>query len=111
MEKVTGKTLLERVLLKSTKHVACITAEVERLIDEHDLPQLYNGWTEENEEELAESVIRSSCSENDEERYEELKRLLERSLRQIREYKELCQKVEERRVEKYDCENSHHEKK
>uniref|UniRef100_A0A0N5A9B5 ELMO domain-containing protein n=1 Tax=Syphacia muris TaxID=451379 RepID=A0A0N5A9B5_9BILA len=111
MEKLTGRSLLERVLLKNPKHFGCVTTEVERLISEYDIPQLCNGWTEDNERELSKLIVQCQCLETNDEIRVELQRILERSLKQIREYKELCEKVEKRRKEKYDSMNVHHRKK
>uniref|UniRef100_A0A915Q6W8 OTU domain-containing protein n=1 Tax=Setaria digitata TaxID=48799 RepID=A0A915Q6W8_9BILA len=88
-----------------------ITAEVEKLIDEGELPSMTRFWKAGQEDKLATRIVRKCCSEVDIDQFNEMKDVLKRSLGQIRGYRELCDCVEEMRKEKYDSGNQSHEKR
>ncbi|OZC08334.1 ELMO/CED-12 family protein [Onchocerca flexuosa] len=108
---VTGKTKLERILTWNVDNRGQITAEVEKLIDEKELPAMPRFWKAGQEDKLATEIIRECCSEINNELFEEMKNVLKRSLSQIRGYQELCDHVEKMCKEKYDPENETHEKR
>ncbi|KAL3990113.1 ELMO/CED-12 family protein [Acanthocheilonema viteae] len=108
---VTGKTELERILTWEVGNRCRITTEVEKLIDERELPIMPRFWKAGQEDKLATEIVMGCCSEVDNEQFEEMRDVLKRSLGQIRGYRELCDHVEEMCREKYDPKNEAHEKR
>uniref|UniRef100_A0AAF5PML7 ELMO domain-containing protein n=1 Tax=Wuchereria bancrofti TaxID=6293 RepID=A0AAF5PML7_WUCBA len=108
---VTGKTKLERILIWKTNSRGRITAELEKLIDEGELPVMPKFWEAGQEDKLAIDIINKCCSKVDNEQFSEMKDVLKRSLSQIRGYRELRDHVERMCKERYDRENEIHEKR
>ncbi|CAG9533807.1 unnamed protein product [Cercopithifilaria johnstoni] len=108
---VTGKTELERILTWRVDNRGRITTEVEKLIDEGELPIVPRFWKAGQEDKLATEIVRNCCSEVDNEQFRQMRDVLKRSLSQIRGYRELCDYVEEIHKEKYDRKNEIHEKR
>ncbi|KHN74623.1 ELMO domain-containing protein 2 [Toxocara canis] len=107
---LTGKSELERILSREPKYPAEITLGVERLIEDGQLPELCDDWTEDEEPDLADRVLKDNMCYCDK-RSAKMGETLRKALAQIRGYRELCALVEARRLEKYDAENAHHEKR
>uniref|UniRef100_F1L1T9 ELMO domain-containing protein 2 n=1 Tax=Ascaris suum TaxID=6253 RepID=F1L1T9_ASCSU len=107
---LTGKTELERVLTSEEEYPAQVTLRVERMIEDGLLPELCEDWTEDDEPELADRVVRDNtyyCEKIS----ASMSERMEKVMSQIRGYRELCALVEARRLEKYDVENVTHEKR
>ncbi|VDM38423.1 unnamed protein product [Toxocara canis] len=99
-----------KALSREPKYPAEITLGVERLIEDGQLPELCDDWTEDEEPDLADRVLKDNMCYCDK-RSAKMGETLRKALAQIRGYRELCALVEARRLEKYDAENAHHEKR
>ncbi|VDK69394.1 unnamed protein product [Litomosoides sigmodontis] len=108
---VTGKTELERILTWKVNNRGRITKEVEKLIDEGELPIIQKFWKAGQEKKLATEIVRKCCPKVGDEQFRDMRDVLRRSLSQIRGYRELCDRTEKMRKEKYDCKNENHEKR
>ncbi|VDN06455.1 unnamed protein product [Thelazia callipaeda] len=108
---VTGETQLERMLAFTSTHKGQITAEVEKLINEKEIQLDSEIWNADQEYEIATEIVDKYCSKVENKQFDEMRDSLKKSLGQIRGYRELCDAVEDLRIEKYDPGNEKHEKK
>jgi hypothetical protein len=105
---LTRSTRIERIMYQKKASQSTKVVQIEEALRRHEDERLREfAWSSGEETDVAHGLLPSI---NDEDQKHDYKKMLARSMRQIRGYTKLCDEVESRRSIPYDSSNESHEK-